>query len=123
MDKPFVVKLKELGAEPDAALRRFAGNLELYRNFLSKFLDDDTIAEISLALETENWKKLLDTSHTLKGVAGNLGLTSLYDLSSQIVSALRGDDWETARAACAVLEAEYQSVRASLGNALQEEPS
>ena len=110
MDVTFLSILRDSGSDPDGALCRFAGNTDLYKRFLIQFLTDDTIGQIRDAMDREDWEGMLTAAHTLKGVAGNLGLDPLYRASSMIVSALRCGDTGSAQRAYGTLEAAYESI-------------
>ena len=58
-------------------LNRVAGNRRLYRDLLGQFAakQGDAAAQISTALESKDLKLAERIAHTVKGVAGNLGIT------------------------------------------------
>ena len=53
-------------------------------------------------------------AHTLKGIAGNLGFTALYEAVCVLVEFLRAGDLDGARASYAPAEAAYRAVTALL---------
>jgi CheY-like chemotaxis protein len=57
-------------------LKRVAGNRRLYRDLLGEFVakQGNAAAEISIALERGDLKLAERIAHTVKGVAGNLGV-------------------------------------------------
>ena len=57
--------------------------------------------------------------HTLKGVSGNLSINVIYNTASQIVSLLRANDLEGAKALFASLEEEYGAVSKAIGLAAE----
>lgn len=71
-------------------IKRFAGNAMLYEKYLLKFRDDVHYETAKTAYEAGDFDTLLKEAHTLKGVAGTLGLTDIYQTCSNIVVALRG---------------------------------
>ena len=107
MNETMITTLRAMCADPEAALRRFAGNTSLYRRFLLKFVEDSTMRGMNEALVTEDWDGMLKAAHTLKGVAGSLGLTPLYNASSEIVSVLRTGNTQAARTAFDTLQDAY----------------
>lgn len=113
--------LRDMGMDTQAALRRFAGNAALYERFLLKFPADDSFRRTGDALRAGDWDAMLDAAHTLKGVAGNLGLTPLYLAAAQIVASLRAADRDGAAAAFAQLENAYQKLCPVLARAAREE--
>lgn len=64
---------------------------ELVERFAVKFLKDTTYDRLEQALKEENYKDAFVAAHTLKGLATNLGFTSLYEKSSVLTEELRGD--------------------------------
>ena len=74
--------------------KRFAGNEALYEKYLLKFKDDVHYEAVKAAFETGDFDTLLKEAHTLKGVAGTLGLVDIYQNCADIVTALRGERTE-----------------------------
>ncbi|WP_163470297.1 Hpt domain-containing protein [Fusobacterium sp. IOR10] len=86
--------LKELnnnGCDVKGALDRVLGDEELYIICLKKFVADEGFENLGKFIEEKDIEKAFNESHTLKGVAGNLGLTPLYDLLVIIVEKLRNN--------------------------------
>lgn len=120
MDENLMNMLRALGADPDSGLRRFAGNGYLYKKFLLKFIDDETMDEVGKAFDEEDWEGMLKAAHTLKGVTGNLCLDPLYDLSSKIVADLRANDVDSARCTFTMLRTAYGTVCTAIKRAAEE---
>ena len=120
IESNLIESLQDLGNDTQSAVRRFAGNTDLYTHFLLNFLKDDTYQKLSAALQCEDWKAMLSEAHTLKGVAGNLGLNKLHQISADIVAALRAGDFTAAKDAYGVLAIAYQEIRAILEKAAGE---
>lgn len=74
--------------------KRFAGNEVLYEKYLLKFKEDAHYEAVKAAFESENYEEMQKTAHTLKGVAGTLGLTDIYQNCADIVAALRSENRE-----------------------------
>ena len=74
--------------------KRFAGNTVLYEKYLLKFREDKHFDEAMAAYDRRDYDTLLKETHTLKGVAGTLGLLDIYQKSSEIVAALRAGEKE-----------------------------
>nr|WP_317282132.1 Hpt domain-containing protein [uncultured Sellimonas sp.] len=85
--------IKELsektGCNLEAALTRFGGMEALYVRLLKKFLEDQSFMQLKEAVEQQDMQTVEHAAHTLKGVAGNLGLDVLQDSSAEIVQAVR----------------------------------
>lgn len=86
--------LRQAGIDYDAALARFVGKRAIYEKYLMKFLEDRHAQEAMRAYEEKDFNELLELTHALKGVAGTLGMTDLYDVSAEIVHDLRTDKLE-----------------------------
>ena len=59
---------------------------------LKKFMDNNAYEEILSLYKKKDYRALFAASHSLKGVAGNLALTPLYDIASTITEATRNSD-------------------------------
>jgi len=88
--------------------KRFAGNEALYEKYLLKFKDDVHYEAAKAAFETGDFETLLKEAHTLKGVAGTLGLVDIYQACADIVTALRGERTEQAPELFDLLQRAYQ---------------
>ncbi len=82
------------GVDSQSGLRRVAGNLTLYRGLLIKFLDDyrDSAARIDNALLCGNSELARRISHTVKGVAGNIGATTIQTAAGALEHAFSSED-------------------------------
>lgn len=90
--------LKQVGVNPDSAIERFMGNESLYIRMLKKFLDDKTFVSLIEAVSAKDGKTALESSHTLKGICGNLSIDCLYALFSDQVALMRANKWDEAYA-------------------------
>lgn len=81
--------LRDAGNDVDGAIARFMGNEAMYIKFLGKLPQDDSFDKLTAALEQQDIEEGFAASHTLKGVLGNLGLTTLARLNTPIVETLR----------------------------------
>lgn len=75
----------------DSLLSRFMGDTELLENMLLLFLQDDTFERIQDAYYKKDYLSLLEKTHTMKGVAGNLNMTWLLETSSTLHGYLRNN--------------------------------
>lgn len=90
MDEKFRKQMEENGADVDTTLKRFLGKEELYLKFIKKFQDDKNMESLQEHFANGEYKGVFESVHSLKGVAGNLGLNPVYDISAQICDLLRG---------------------------------
>ena len=82
--------------DTEGAVRRFSGNSGLYERFLNKFLSDPTFGMVTDAFKAGDAQLALTATHTFKGLTANLGLTKLYNISSEMVSLIRDGDYGAA---------------------------
>ncbi|WP_433966377.1 response regulator [Tunturiibacter gelidiferens] len=75
-------------------LNRVAGNRRLYRDLLGQFAakQGDAAAQISTALESRDLNLAERIAHTVKGVAGNLGITDVQSVAQKLEKALHGSE-------------------------------
>lgn len=78
------------------AMDRFGDNEALYKRLAGKFTTDTHFAELEEALACNDIDAAYRAAHSLKGVAGNLSFSQLYQLASIVSKALEGGDRATA---------------------------
>src|SRR4029077_6110357 len=71
-------------------LKRVAGNMRLYRDLLGQFgaKQGDAAARISAALESGDLKLAERIAHTVKGVAGNIGMAKVQSAAQKLEKAI-----------------------------------
>jgi len=79
------------GVDVAAGLERTAGNKRLYRDLLTQFpaRHESTGNRIKEALESGDQEQAERLAHSLKGVAGNLGMNQIFVLAGTLESAIR----------------------------------
>lgn len=77
------------GADYNAAMARFMGNEVTYLRILNMLFQDTNLQKLGDALSRGDLAGAFEAAHTLKGVAGNLGLTPFYESVCSIVEPLR----------------------------------
>jgi CheY-like chemotaxis protein len=79
------------GVDVAAGLERTAGNKRLYRDLLAQFAakHESTGNRIKAALESGDQEQAERLAHSLKGVAGNLGINQIFVLAGTLESAIR----------------------------------
>jgi CheY-like chemotaxis protein len=83
------------GIDVAGALKRVAGNTRLYRSLLEQFAakQADAGARIGAALKAGDRSLAERDAHTLKGVAGNIGVGPVQTVAAKLEKAIRvGDD-------------------------------
>jgi two-component system, sensor histidine kinase and response regulator len=106
------------GVDVVAGLERVAGNKRLYVDLLGQFVARQGSAgeQIAAALESGDRKLAERLAHSVKGVAGNLGMDSIFQLAGKLQSAIHesrddvdvlfeGFSWELARQVQAIQRA------------------
>jgi two-component system, sensor histidine kinase and response regulator len=86
------VKVPEIeGVDVAVGLQRVAGNKRLYVDLLGQFVarQGSAGAQIEAALENGNRRLAERLAHSVKGVAGNLGMDSIFQLAGKLQSAIR----------------------------------
>jgi signal transduction histidine kinase/DNA-binding response OmpR family regulator len=78
------------GVNISDGLRRVAGNRRLYRDLLSQFATKqvDAAKQISAALDGKDTKLAERIAHTVKGVAGNLGIRPVHTAAEKLEKAI-----------------------------------
>ncbi|MGN0729872.1 Hpt domain-containing protein [Treponema sp.] len=83
-------EMKTIGADMDAGLSRFMGNTQLLETMLKKL--PESIAQnsgIDQDIESGNISAAILKSHTLKGNTGNLSVTPLFKMYTELTDLLR----------------------------------
>jgi len=82
------------GVDAAGGLKRVAGNRRLYRDLLDQFTtkQGDVAVRISAALESGDPELAVRLAHTVKGVAGNLGITQVHSAAEKLDRAIRDAD-------------------------------
>lgn len=79
-----------IGGDYEDLLKRLGGSEALASKFAKKFLNDPSYNQFKEAMTSLNYEEAFRAAHTLKGVAANLSMTALYEVSSGICEKLRG---------------------------------
>ena len=110
---------QKLGGDYQDTLARIPAEA-LIRRFLGAFLKDPSFDQLCCAMDAGDRPSAFRAAHTLKGVAGNMGLTPLYNAVCELVEPLRlrerRDDY---KALFQNIEEEFRKVEA-LRTALEE---
>ena len=82
------------GIDIEDGLRRLAGNQRLYRNLMEQFAkkQGQASAEITVALSIGDRPLAERVAHTVKGVAGNLGIKQVQTSAERLERAIREND-------------------------------
>ena len=108
MDKELLL---QANVDYENGKNRFAGNEALYEKYLLKFKEDPHFGGAKEAFVAGDYEKLLKEAHTLKGVAGTLGLLDIYQTTSELVTALRNNEREEIPNLFFAVEAAYEKMK------------
>lgn len=78
------------GGNYEDTLRRLPAE-SMVKRFLLKYPDDSSFDELIKAVSTKNWELGFRAAHTLKGVAQNLGMDSIFEPASVLCEQMRGN--------------------------------
>jgi len=70
----------------DSALPRFSNDVKFYKSLLDEFIESlpGRVEELKEFLREEQWNRLADQAHNLKGVSANFGAKRISNLSREI---------------------------------------
>lgn len=94
MKNDILNKLENWGCDVKSALIRCVDDEEFYIDCLKNFACDDCFEKLNVALQEKNFTQAFEFAHSLKGVAGNLGLTPIYNLLYVLVEKLRSNQYD-----------------------------
>ena len=78
-----------IGGDYKATISRLPSEA-LIKKFVLKYPGDPSFNQLKDALAAQDWELAFRASHTLKGVAQNLGMDRLYKTSATLCDAVRG---------------------------------
>ena len=87
-----IENLKALGANTEEGLTRCMGKEDFYFRMIKMGMQDEGYGRLQEALEAGDLTAAFEAAHALKGVAGNLSLTPLYEALSDITERLRAKE-------------------------------
>ena len=108
------------GIDIAGGLRRVAGNKRLYRSLLEQFATKqaDADSKIREALRKGDRELAERLAHTLKGVAGNIGIESVQAAAAKVEKAIREDDVSVSAFVAelkSILSPQIDAIRNALG--------
>ncbi|MDE6627528.1 MAG: hypothetical protein K2K56_14330 [Lachnospiraceae bacterium] len=90
-------ELRELGVDIDDGLKRLGGNESLYNRLLGSFVKTMKEQIVEPDFDCTDYTGTTERAHTIKGIAGNLSITPVYEAYTDIVNLLRGGKPEEAK--------------------------
>lgn len=73
----------------EEGLKRLHGNKALYKKMLAMFIVSEEIGQLDEFLKAGKAEEASQSSHAIKGIAGNLSLQDLYAISDTLTEELR----------------------------------
>ena len=79
--------------DAEKALERIRGNAKLFKMLLTTFIESTgpQFEQLKKEIEADDREAAAKTVHAIKGVAANLSMTTLYELSPSFEALLKGD--------------------------------
>ncbi len=114
MSEQLLDLLEAHGVAAKEAAERLGGNCALYLRVLRRFTEDRSCALLCEAAVCADAHKGLLYSHTLKGIAANLGFSRLSELTQAQCGLFRSGDTQEAFALTGDIEAECSRLTALL---------
>lgn len=110
MEMDLFTALRAGGVNVDDALRRFSGNVSLYEKYVLRFPAEPTMPALRDAVNRGDAAKAVVAAHTLKGLAGNMSFTAIYESAAAMNRLLRDGSDTQAYAMMPEIERQYQAV-------------
>lgn len=76
----------------EEGVKRVMNNTKLYAKLLGKFQADTNLQDIETALAAGDMEKAKSAVHSLKGLAGNLSLTELFEQTKLLEAQIKAGD-------------------------------
>jgi histidine phosphotransfer protein HptB len=105
-----------VGSNASDVIGRLGGSEALVKRFLGKFPNDESFSLLEKSLNENDTETAFRAAHTLKGLAANLGIKSLYAKAVDVTEHLRGGDLESGKKDFPALKDEYEAVLAKLAD-------
>ena len=105
-----IKKFYELTKSDYQAALSIMMNDALIERMIKKFMDNNAYQAIIDAYEANNIRDVFALSHTFKGVTGNLALTGLFNISSELTEATRSKETANIDKEIDILKKEYLAV-------------
>ena len=83
-------ELRALDVDVDDGLKRIMGNEKLYTKLLGSFVKMARANGVCFVAGSDDYTEAIEKAHALKGTAGNLSLTPIYEGYTEILNLLRG---------------------------------
>lgn len=105
-----LLRLREYGADTDAILDRFLGDIDFYRECLAEYFNDGYFRALDDAIAAADYQAAFEAAHALKGTSGNMGLIPVYTAICGLVEVLRTRQYDEVAEKYAATKAALQIV-------------
>lgn len=94
ISKEFCQDMQTVGMNVPEMVEHFMDSEQMFLKYLYKFFDaaDNVMLELTTAAEKEDYQNMLFAAHSLKGLAGNIGLNGVFLPAKKMVDDIRADD-------------------------------
>ena len=110
--------LRSGGIDVKDALNRFSGSRELFEKYIEKFIDESSYEELLEAMNNKEYTLAENAVHSLKGVSGSLGLTSLFTSSCALLAAFREKEEDSYKHLFHDVQDKYTEIIAVIKNSI-----
>lgn len=94
VSKDFCDEMLTVGLNVQEMIEHFMDREDMFMKYFYKFFEsaDSVMLELTAAAENEDYQNMLFTAHSLKGLAGNIGLNGVFLPAKKIVDEIRAGD-------------------------------
>lgn len=113
VSKEFCDEMLTVGLNVPDMIEHFMDREDMFFRYLKKFFEsaDNVVLELTTAAENEDYQNMLFSAHSLKGLAGNIGLNGVYLPAKKIVDDIRAGDYTDCGADFGKLQEMYYRAR------------
>jgi len=94
MEKTMRKELEELGVDVDKGIKAHMGNEAMFLRILKIVISDEKFDELFEKTDSADAAPIFELSHSLKGTVGNVGLSEIDRLITEICETTRRDSLE-----------------------------
>ncbi len=96
ISKEFCDEMLTVGLNVPEMIEHFMDREDMFMKYLKKFFESagGVVLELTAAAEKEDYQNMLFAAHSLKGLAGNIGLNGVYIPAKKIVDDIRANTYD-----------------------------
>lgn len=103
--------LRNHNFDVDGAIERFSGKTDLYDKYIRLFTEEQSFHKLYESVKEKKYDDVELHVHSLKGLAGNLGVNSVYNATCIMLKEIRTGDKEKALNLFKFVEEEFLLAR------------